>query len=505
MDKRKSILNISTSIFFKILTVGMSIIVKRLLILHCGNEVNGLNALYLSIIGFLSVAELGIGSAITFCMYKPIVEENFQQVSALYQLFRKIYTIVAIIILAVGLIITPFIHILAKDYADINANLYSTFVLMLISVVITYFYGAKTSLLNAHKNNYITTVITSGGIIIQYIFQIITLIVSQSFEGYLICRIVAALVQWIITNLVTSQKYSALIIDKPRLDQNIRHQLARSIKAMFMHKVGYLLVNTIDSLIISAFVGVVALGYYSNYIAILSSTAGIISLVFSSLVSVIGHLYVQSTKERMKWYCETFYMLNFVLGAVFYLGYYAIADDLVAILFGDHLIVEKYISFMITLNGFVQFMRNNVLLFRDATGTFYNDRWKPLVEGIMNVVLSVLFVKWVGVTGVIIATIITNLTICHIVEPYVLFKNAFHESPKFYYFKNYSMIVLFAIALGLLNKMTAIDANHWKALIKNGCVSVALSAVVSILVVLTDKNCRKILLGILKKQKGDRI
>ena len=151
MDRRKSILNVTVSLVFKIITMILVIFVKRILIQTCGNEVNGLNALYISVIGFLAVAELGVGSAITFCMYKPIVEGDHQQVSALYQLFRRLYLIISGIILAGGLLITPFIHHLAKDYAALDVNLYTTFVLMLISVVISYWFSAKTSLINAYK------------------------------------------------------------------------------------------------------------------------------------------------------------------------------------------------------------------------------------------------------------------------------------------------------------------------------------------------------------------
>ena len=151
---------------------------------------------------------------------------------------------------------------------------------------------------------------------------------------------------------------------------------------------------------------------------------------------------------------------------------------MIAILFSADLIVSQSISLLITLNGFIQFLRKSVLAFRDATGTFYNDRWKPLIEGIVNVVLSVCFVKWIGITGVIIATIITNLVICHIVEPYVLYKNAFSSSPKRYYIKNYGMIALFCIAIIACDFCMISIENPMLELIVNGFTSVGISTVV---------------------------
>ena len=500
MDKKKGILNVSVSIGFKLCTMVMALFVKRILINTCGNEVNGLNALYLSIIGFLSVAELGFGTAVTFCMYKPIVEKNDAQVAALYHLFQRLYLLIGGVILAAGLLILPWIHLFAKDYLQLEVNLYLSFGLMLISVVATYLFSAKMALFNAYKNNYITTAITSGGYVFQYVLQIAVLLLTKSFVGYLICRIVTALVQWGVTERLISKHHSKIIKTRATLDPELRDGLIKSIKAMMMHKVGYVLVNSVDSMVISIFVGVVALGEYSNYVTILASMTGVLSLVFTSLTSIIGHVYVSETKDTTCKYCEAFHLLNFMLGVGFFLGCYAIVDDLIAILFSADLIVAKSISFVIVLNSFVQFMRQTVLVFRDATGTFYNDRWKPLVEGVFNVIFSVLFVEWIGVQGVIIATIATNLLICHVIEPYVLYKNAFDLSPIRYYWKNYGRIVCFIAALLMLNQCMVSVTNHWLQLLINGCISVGISLVVCIGAIFSNKHIGQYILKVLRRK-----
>ena len=503
MDKRKSILNVSVSVGFKFLTMIMAIVVKRVLIDACGNDVNGLNALYLSIIGILSVAELGVGSAIAFCMYRPIVEGDNNTVSALYCLFRRIYIIVGAIILVCGLAIAPFISVFAKDYHQLDVNLHLTFVLMLISIVITYLFSCKTSLINAYKNNYITTAITSSGILLQHVLQIAVLIFTRSFVGYLCCRIVVALLQWVATEFVTRRKYSYIIQNPQKLKSPEKKELIKNIKAMFMHKIGNMLVNTVDSVVISSFVGVIALGFYSNYVMILTSMTEVIKLVFTSLTSVVGHLFVESNKETTKKYYEKFHILNFMLGCFFFLGYFAIIDNLIAILFSADLVVSKSVSFVITLNGFVQFMRQSLFLFKTATGTFYNDRWKPLFEGLSNLVLSVVLVQTTGIVGVLIATIITNLLICHIVEPYVLYKNAFVASPKKYYFKNYGMIILFALGLALLSFCMLVFESQWTELLVNGFISVGVSLVLCGVVLFLNRDlCRQLLMKIKGRLKG---
>lgn len=491
MDKKKSKLNIIVSVVFRILTVFAVVFVRRVLIQTCGNEANGLNSLYLSIISLLAVAELGSGAAITFCMYKPIVEGDHDKVSALFQLFRRMYLIVGGIIFAGGIAVMPFLKFLANDYAQLDINLHSTFFVMLCSVVLSYFFGAKTALINAHKNNYITTAISSCGILLQYGLQIVVLITTHSFLGYLLCRVVAVLLQWLLTELYARKSYNAIIAQKSELDRDTRLEVTRNIKAMFIHKIGGLLVNTMDSVVISACIGVVILGAYSNYTTIMSSMTGIIEIGFSALTSIWGHMFVQKSKQTSKEYCEVFHLINCLIGMVFYLGYYAIVDNLVAILFSSNLQIERTVSMAITFNGFVQFMRRNTLVFRDATGTFYYDRWKPLVEGGINILLSVVLVKSVGLIGAITATIITNILICHIVEPYVLFRHAFDASPKKFYLKNYGMILLFGIALILLNCVMVHGDNRWNELLKNGFLSIGVSLPFCLLILLFNRNTVK--------------
>jgi hypothetical protein len=167
--------------------------------------------LFVSIIGFLSVAELGVGHAITYCMYKPIVEGDNKKTAALFQLFQAIYLLIGAVILVSGLAITPFLRYFAKDYHTLSVNIYATFLLMLLSTATTYLFSAKTALINAYKNNYITTAITQGGIVFQYILQIITLYLTESFVAYLLCRCISVLAQWIATELVTKKKYGDVI------------------------------------------------------------------------------------------------------------------------------------------------------------------------------------------------------------------------------------------------------------------------------------------------------
>ncbi len=511
MAKKYGILNVSVSVIFKIFLLIGNLLVRRYLIQCNGNEINGLNSLYISILDFLSVTELGIGTAITFCMYRPIVKGELDKVSALYGLFTKIYLIISAVITLAGLGVMFFLPVLAKGYALKNSELYLTFFLMLISVVITYLFASKTSLLNAYKNNYITTAISSSGQLLQFLLQIIVLIYTKSFFWFLICRVLSSLLQWGVTEIVARVKYNPIIKNKQKIDPETKKEVTKNVKAMFMHKIGNMLVNTADSVIISAFIGVIVLGKYTNYTIIVSALTGVLMLFFTPLTSVIGHLCIEEDKSAVKKYLNFFHTFNFILGTVFFLGYYGIIDNLVNICFksNEELELVKSVSFIITLNYFIQFMRQATMLFRDATGTFYNDRWKPLFEGLLNIGLSIGFVYLFGylfgedfaVVGVIVATIITNLTICHIVEPHVLYKYALGDKPTKYYIRNYLYIVAFAAALVVLHFCMQSYQSEWKELLVNGCIAVAIAVIPCTAAILTDRDFRHHIKNVLLKIK----
>ncbi len=492
MDKRRGLLNIGTSISSRILLLLVALYIRRLLIISVGNEANGINALYGSVLGLLSVAELGVGSAIVFSMYSPIVEGDKRKVAALYCLYRKLYRIIGAIIFAAGLAVMPFLPRLMSDYNTLDINVYTTFFLTLISVVLSYLYGAKTSLIEAHKDNYITTGIATLSRLIRYALQIATLLIFRSFEIFLICQIIETVFVWGITDRVVKKLHPDIIAVRESLDSETSAEVTRNIKAMFMHKAGGILVGAVDGMVISAFIGVAVLGRYSNYTAVAAAATSIISLFFTPLTSVLGHLCASESETEIEKNFEHFYSLNFILGVTFFLGYFAVIDSVISILFGNDLLMPEVVSFVIALNSFTGYMRYSQLTFRDASGTFYYDRWKPVAEGLLNLVLSIALVKVLppeyAVTGVIAATIITTIVICDIVEPHILFKYVFKRSAKTFYIKNYSNILIFAVALVVIGKIRLSLSNTIVDIFANGCISLAVTAVTLLITGTIDKS-----------------
>lgn len=505
MDKKKAFTNVIVSIVFKLILLVLALFPKRFLIQYVGNDSNGLFALYQSIIGILSVAELGISTAISYSFYKPIINQDKGKVNAIYNLFCKAYRIIGTVILLSGLLVLPFMKYLAKDYT-IDVNIYLAYIIVLIATVITYLYNSKCTLVNAYKNNYIETTIQSIAMILQYIGQIVVLVLTSSFYLYLLMIVISNFIHYILINVYVNKKHKDVISNsKLRVDNETKQEIVKNVKAMFIHKLGSAILNSIDSIIISAIMGVVILGKYSNYTTIMNSMRALIILFFVPLTSIVGHVCINEKEKKKEEYFDFFYCVNLIIGIIFHLGFYAVIQDLIPIIFGENLNLGKGVIFVFSINYFVQFMRQCIYLFKDATGSFYYDRWVPLIEGIVNIVFSLLLGYYFGIIGITVATIFINLFIDDVVEPYVLYKHVFNAKVKKYYLKNYFVMIVFVGLMTLLDVLMVDRYSHVINLLINGCLSLLISSSVSLIILFIKKEYRNKMINLLKHTRLKKV
>lgn len=490
MDRKRATINIMVGMFFKIIVLLLSIVSKSFVVRILGDEVNGLYSLYVSIIGFLSIANLGIGSVITFSMYRPIVEKDDDTISALYFLYRKFYIIVMFIILIIGSILIPFIPSFAKDNSG-NVNVYLTYFIFLVSVCITYLYAHKTSLINAYKDNYITTFISSSSLIIEGLVQIIVLVYTKNFVYFLLVRVLSSSINGFLTSLVFRKKYSKKINGNKDVSDEIKNELLVNSKASIISEVGANLTSTFDGIIISAIVGVIALGLYSNYIVIVSGVTSILGLLFSEITSIIGQKYVNDDKERFQANFNKIYVFNFIVGLIMYTGFIAIGSNLVSIIFGDSKVESNSLVLLIGVNYFTQFQRRTVGLFSSSSGRFVENRYRPLIEGVLNIIISVILVINFGVIGVMIGTVVSRLLITYTMEPKILFNNTFEKSSKKFIIIHFSTVVVFILTSIIITRINIYGKfNIYIDTLLRGVTSVIVSLLVLIIITIFSKEFR---------------
>ncbi len=383
----------------------------------------GINGLFTDILNVLALSELGVGTAITYALYKPIAQADIERQKSLMQIYRLFYRAVACIVLGLGLLIIPFMGVFIKNQPDVN-HLILIYLLYLANSVISYLLIYKRTLIDAHQLIYVGTLNQTIFLVIQDVAQIIILLITRNFLLFLIVYLICT----VGSNVSISRKADKLypyLKDKniAKLPKQERSDIYKNIQAMLMHKVGTVVVNNTDNLLISAFVGVVSVGKYSNYYLLIGSIRQILDQIFQGITASVGNLGVTADRFRVKKIFETSFFIGQWIYGVAAICLYEILNPFVELSFGSNYVFEVNIVLILCVNFYVTGMRKATLVFQDSMGLFWHNRHKAIVEAIINLVASIILASKFGIIGVFAGTLISTLATSTWVEPFVLYKH----------------------------------------------------------------------------------
>ena len=188
MRVKNSLINVSAGLGSQIIITLLSFISRTVFITYLGVEYLGINGLLTNILGMLSLAEAGIGSAIIYNLYKPVAENNQEKINMLMKFYRKAYMVIAFIVLLLGLSICLFLDILLK--IQMLTIIYLIYIIFLLNTVLSYLFSHKISFLNVCQKGYIVTGIYSMSSIISTCIKIGILYFTQNYILYLIIDII---------------------------------------------------------------------------------------------------------------------------------------------------------------------------------------------------------------------------------------------------------------------------------------------------------------------------
>ncbi|KML07885.1 hypothetical protein VL06_03210 [Rossellomorea marisflavi] len=440
-----SIRNIKFAIIGQGMALIVSFIARMVFVKVLGAEYLGVNGLFTNLLSILAFAELGIGTAITYSMYKPLAVRDINQIKTLMRLFKRAYLTIGTSILILGLSFTPFLDKLLKDMPNID-HLPLIYIMFVINSSISYFYSYKRSLIIADQKYHIDTLYRYGFKIALDILQIIVLLITKNFLLFLALQTVMTFLQ----NLSISRKAEKMypyIKEKniKKMDVGTKNTIIKNVKALIYHKVGSIVVMGTDNILISKFVGIAAVGIYSNYYLIIGAVNTVSGVMFQSMTASIGNLGVTANKEKKLF---VFDCLNFITFWIY--GFSSIAllilfNPFIEIWLGDEFLFPMLITLLIVLNFYVGSMRKSVLTFREALGLYWYDRYKPLFEAGINLVVSIILVNKIGISGVFVGTFFSTITTCFWVEPYILYKHGFNHPVRSYFFRYlfYTLTIVF--------------------------------------------------------------
>lgn len=401
-------------------------------------EYLGLNGTFSNILSTLSLAELGIGSAITYSLYKPLAERDEKQVAARMALFRRAYWVIGIIVALLGGCLTPSLPVLIRDLPDIP-YIDLIYLLFVLNISLSYFFSYKQSLIIADQRQYITTTYHLSLNVLLQLAQALFLWLTRNYFAYLGLQIGMTLLENLILSHIANRLYPYINTNRyEKIAPIAKSEIIKNTKAMISHKVGSIVVFSTDNLLISYFVGVVAVGLYSNYQMITGALTSIYGQFFNALTAGIGNLGVTAAPKQV---LTVFRRLNFAGNWLY--GFSAVSlavllNPFIELWLGADYLFGEGVVCLIAMNFYVTGMRQTVLTFRDAEGLYWYDRHKPIAESIVNLVVSAVLAVPFGVAGIFIGTFVSTMTTCFWIEPIVLFKYGLHTSVKSF-FQDYAV------------------------------------------------------------------
>lgn len=403
--------NVAFGVVFKAYNTIIPFLMRTVIIYYMGVQYLGLSSLFASVLQVLNLAEMGVGSAMVYSMYKPIVDDDQVQICALMKLYKKYYRIIGGIIAIGGGLLTPAIPYLIKSDLPPDVNVYCLYLLNLAATVLSYWlFAYKNALFQAHQRIDITSKIMLVTTTIQYVLQIVVIIYLKNYYIYIIVSLFMQVVNNILTAIIANRmfpKYKA----KGELDKFSVQEINQHVRDLFTSKLGGVILNSADTIVISTFLGLTTLAVYQNYYFIMSSIISVITIVFNSCTAGIGNSIIVETKQK------NFKDLQKMLFLICWLGGWCtccllcLYQPFMHIWVGKELMLPFSYVICFCIYYFIYEVNQLLNIYKDAAGIWHKDRFRPLITAGANLLMNLLMVRFWGLYGVIISTLIATVAI----------------------------------------------------------------------------------------------
>ena len=454
----KSIYILSTGIILQAITLIFGFVNRTVFIRSLGMEYLGLNSLFTNILSILSLAELGVGSVITFFMYKPLAEGDNSLLKQIIDFYKIVYRVIGMAILIIGLCLIPFLNHLVSLEQNIDINITIIYVLFLINTVVSYlFFAYRGSIITADQKGYVLNSIELVFVLISNLIEIFILIVFKNYIATLVLRISVS----IFKNFAIAYKAQKLY---PFLKERKRSKLAKKmlkdivikVKSIFIFKLSSQLFYSTDNMIISAIVGTIYVGINANYILITSTVNKILNIIRNSLVAAVGNINaIESTETKYKMF-KRLDFLNFWICSFCAVCFYQLLNPFITLWVGEEYLFSQWTVNIIVANFFVPAILNIVFMYRETMGLFEYGKYRQLAAGIVNIILSIILGKFWGVFGIFLATLVSALAIGAFPYPKIVYKYGFNKSSKEYIIRYFMYCGLTVISCLLVKSATIV-------------------------------------------------
>lgn len=398
-------------ILLKMYQIIVPFIMRTVILYHMGVEYVGLDGLFLSILQVLNLAELGVGSAMVFSMYQPIAEDNTKKICALMRLYKLYYSVIGMVVLIAGLFLLPFIPHLIKSDIPSGLNIYVLYMLNLSATVLSYWlFSYKNSILQAHQRVDMSNKVMILTTTVKFILQLLAIMVFHNFYYFMSAIILTQVLNNLLTAIVADKMYPDYKASG-RLEKKEIREINRKIKDVFTAKLGYTIVNSADTIVISAFLGLTTLAIYQNYYYIMYAVVGIMMVFLNACTAGIGNsLITESLDKNYQDFEKLFFVVSWTAGTCV-CCFLCLYQSVIRVWVGEELLLPFSCVILFCIYFYLYTTNHLFATYKDAAGIWHEDRFRPLAGAGTNLILNLLMVRRFGIYAILLSTILSYVLV----------------------------------------------------------------------------------------------
>lgn len=410
---KNSLMIMASGVGQKLVNMAIGFISRKIFIVYLGMAYVGINALFSNVLSLLSLAELGLGSAITVYLYKPLANKDEEEIRTYMHFYKKCYAYVGTAILVMGLSLVPLLpHIVNFDTSETpDVNLYLVYFLFLANSVASYwFFAYKASILTADQKEYHVNNLTTVYSAAASIAKCVVVILTRKF----ILALITELAIGIVKNIMIARKADEIypFLKKPGakpVPKEVLDKMFKDVRALFLSTLSFKLFSVTDNLIISTTLTTTLVGYADNYTMIINYVVMMIAMVTASLTSSIGNLNAKEGLERRLKVFRELDLANFWISSVSFVCLFCLLTPFVQLVFGMDKGLQTSVVLFLSLHFYMGTANNILNGFKTTMGVLRQGCYLALFGGVVNIILSFLFVRWMGLPGIYLATIVAEV------------------------------------------------------------------------------------------------
>ena len=444
---------IKTSVFAfgqQFVQIFITFAYRTVFLMFLSKEYLGINGLFTNILQLFSLAELGIGSAITYSMYKPFSERDIKKINSLICFYKRIYNILALVILVLGICFYPFIKYTVNiSEVPPDVNLTVVYFLFVAQSVVTYLFVYKQSILMADQQNHVISLFNTILQVVSYVVKIVLLIITRKYERVLFSDVLTNLIINFVFGLMISKKYNEVFKGKEKISTDERSTIYKNTAALLCHKVGTIVVSATDNIILSKFASLISVGLYSNYATITLAVTNLTTRLFSNLIPTVASYVLNKSKEESYDLFKRMVFLNQWVACFTTSALFLLINPFINIWLDETFLLPQFVVVWICIQHYMQVTNLTANVFLNGCGLFMRDKIRPLIESVLNIVISIILVKKLGIAGVFIGTVVSGLLTYYWRTPFLIFKHHFKSNFIRYWKTQIGWFLLTATISGL--------------------------------------------------------